>query len=71
MGISGLAGHLINNNIDYSVLITMGSGAMIGGYIGARYTTRFSDKSLKCIIGLVLTVVAVIIFMRVFTYYDL
>lgn len=71
MGISGLTGHLINNNIDYSVLITMGSGAMIGGYIGARYTTRFSDKSLKRIIGLVLTVVAVIMFVRVFTYYDL
>jgi uncharacterized protein len=30
MGIFGLIGHIINNNIDYIVLIIMGSGAMIG-----------------------------------------
>ena len=34
MGISGLIGHIINNNIDYFVLIIMGSSAMIGGYLG-------------------------------------
>lgn len=43
MGISGLIGHIINNNIDYFVFIIMGSSAMIGGYLGARYTNRFSD----------------------------
>ncbi len=35
MGISGLIGHIINNNIDYFVFIIMGSSAMIGGYLGA------------------------------------
>jgi uncharacterized membrane protein YfcA len=66
MGISGLIGHIINNNIDYSVLIIMGSGAMIGGYLGARYTNRFSERSLKRIIGLVLIVVAATMFLRIF-----
>lgn len=66
MGISGLIGHIINNNIDYFVFIIMGSSAMIGGYLGARYTNRFSERSLKRIIGLVLIVVSATMFVRVF-----
>jgi uncharacterized membrane protein YfcA len=66
MGLSGLIGHVINNNIDYFVLIIMGSSAMIGGYLGARYTDRFSERNLKRIIGLVLIVVAATMFLRVF-----
>jgi uncharacterized protein len=66
MGISGLIGHIINHNIDYLVLMIMGSAAILGGYIGARYTNRFSDISLKRMIGLVLIVVAITMFFRVF-----
>ncbi|MGC1134417.1 MAG: sulfite exporter TauE/SafE family protein [Nitrososphaeraceae archaeon] len=66
MGISGLIGHIINHNIDYLVLIIMGSGAMIGGYLGARYTNRFSERILKRLIGIVLIVVAISMFLRVF-----
>jgi uncharacterized membrane protein YfcA len=66
MGISGLIGHIINNNIDYLVLFIMGSGAMIGGYLGARYTNRFSERGLKRLIGMVLIVVAITMFLRVF-----
>jgi uncharacterized membrane protein YfcA len=66
MGMSGLIGHTINHNIDYLVLIIMGSAAMLGGYIGARYTNRFSDTGLKGIIGIVLIVVAITMFLRVF-----
>ena len=33
--------------------MVMGSAAMIGGYLGVRYTNRFSDTSLKRIIGIV------------------
>ena len=56
IGISGFVRHLINNNIDY--LIVIGPAAMIGGYFGVRYTNRFSDKNLKRLIALVLSVVA-------------
>lgn len=66
MGISGLIGHIINNDIDYLVLVIMGSGAMIGGYLGARYTNRFSEGSLKRMIGIVLIVVAITMFSSVF-----
>jgi uncharacterized membrane protein YfcA len=66
MGISGLIGHIINNNIDYFILIIMGSSAMMGGYLGARYTNRFNERSLIRIIGLVLIVVAAAMFFRVY-----
>lgn len=69
MGISGMIGHVINNNIDYLVLTVMGSAAMVGGYLGARYTNRFSDRSLKRIIGIVLIVVAITMFLRAFELY--
>jgi hypothetical protein len=39
---------------------------MSGGYIGARYTNQFSDTSLKRIIGIVLIVVAITMYLRVF-----
>jgi uncharacterized membrane protein YfcA len=66
MGISGLIGHIINNNIDYNVLIIMGSSTMIGGYLGPRHTNRFSEKRLKQIIGIVLIAVAIAMFLRAF-----
>ena len=69
MGISGMIGHIINGNIDYLVLTVMGFAAMVGGYLGARYTNRFSDKSLKRIIGIVLIVVATTMFLRAFEIY--
>ncbi len=65
MGITGVIGHILNNNVDYLILMVMGPGAMLGAYLGARYTNRFSDSSLKFIIGLVLIVVAVSMFGRV------
>jgi uncharacterized membrane protein YfcA len=66
MGIYGLIGHIINHNIDYLVLMIMGSAAMLGGYIGAKYTDRFSDTGLKRIIGIVLIAVAITMLLRVF-----
>jgi uncharacterized membrane protein YfcA len=44
----------------------MGTGAMIGGYLGARYTNRFSEMNLRRLIGLVLIVVAFTMFFRAF-----
>lgn len=66
MGMSGLAGHLINNEVDYLVLATMGPAAMLGGYIGARYTNRFSERNLKRIIGIVLIAVVVSMLSRIY-----
>ena len=51
--------------MDYVILMVMGSGAMLGGYLGARYTNRFDDSSLKFMIGLVLVLVAIFMFFQV------
>jgi len=70
MGITGLIGHVLNNNMDYIILVVMGPGAMVGAYLGARYSNRFSDSSLKFLIGIVLIVVAISMFWRVFLCYN-
>lgn len=64
MGAAGLAGHLLNGQVDLLILAVMGPGAMAGAFIGARYTNRFSARTLKMLIGLVLIPVAVLIFIR-------
>ncbi len=67
MGISGFIGHLVNNEVDFLILIVMGFTAMLGGYIGASFTHSFSERNLKRIIGTVLIVVAITMFIRVAT----
>jgi uncharacterized membrane protein YfcA len=42
----------------------MGSTTMVGGYLGPRYTNRFSERRLKQIIGIVLIAVAITMFVR-------
>lgn len=65
-GVSSLVGHIINGNVDFLIMITMGPAAMLGGYMGAKYTNRFSEGSLKLIIGIVLIVVTGFIIWRIF-----
>ncbi len=62
MGMSGFLGHLINNEVNYIYLIVLGPSAMIGGFLGAKYTNRLSPLTLKKLIGIVLAIVAVVIF---------
>jgi hypothetical protein len=65
MGASGLMGHIIYG-VDYLTLGIMGSTAMVGAYLGARYTNRFSPERLKFLIAIVLIIVAIFMFSRVF-----
>lgn len=55
MGATGLTGHILNNNVDYIILMLMGSNAMTWAYLGARFTNRFSESNLKFLIVLVLS----------------
>lgn len=64
MGAAGLAGHLLNNEVDFLVLGVMGLTAALGAYIGAKYTNRFSASSLKLIIACVLIFVAIVVLLR-------
>ena len=65
-GVFSFVGHLINGNVDFLIIIIMGPAAMLGGYMGAKYTNRFSEGSLKLIIGIVLIVVTGFIIWRIF-----
>ncbi|MDE1769937.1 MAG: hypothetical protein KGI28_05220, partial [Thaumarchaeota archaeon] len=58
-------GHIINNQVDYLTLGITGSTAMVGGYIGAKFTNRLSVGKLKASIGIVLIIVALFMFSRV------
>jgi uncharacterized protein len=62
MGISGFIGHVISNEVNFLYLIILGPSAMIGGFLGARYTNRLSPTNLKRLIGIVLAIVAATIF---------
>jgi len=66
MGASGLVGHIIYGEVDYLTLSIMGSTAMVGAYLGARYTNRFSTERLISLIAIVLVIVAIFMFSRVF-----
>jgi uncharacterized membrane protein YfcA len=65
MGTVGVIGHLMNGNIDYVVLSAMGPPAMLGAFMGAKYTNRINESNLKFIIAMVLSLVAVTMLWRV------
>jgi uncharacterized protein len=67
MGISGFIGHIISNEVNFLYLIVLGPSAMIGGFLGARYTNRLSPTNLKRLIGIVLAIVAAAIFISQIT----
>jgi uncharacterized membrane protein YfcA len=64
MGAAGFTGHLLYGQVDLVILSVMGPAAMAGAFIGARYTNRFSARTLRMLIGLVLIPVAVAMFMK-------
>ena len=67
MGISGFIGHVISNEVNFLYLIVLGPSAMIGGFLGAKYTNRLSPTNLKRLIGIVLAIVAAAIFISQIT----
>jgi uncharacterized membrane protein YfcA len=62
MGMSGFIGHLISNEINLFYLIILGPSAMIGRFLGAKYTNHLSPTTLKKLIGIVLAIVAAVLF---------
>jgi len=62
MGISRFIGHAISNEFNFLYLIILGLSAMIGGFLGTRYSNRLSPTNLKKLIGIVLAIVATNLF---------
>lgn len=65
MGTMGVIGHLLNNIIDYLILTIMGPAAMLGAFMGAKFTNKINESNLKFIISIVLILVAVTMIRRI------
>ena len=46
-------------NIDYSLVVLISIGGMIGGFIGARYLSKISIRKLKVLFGVCMIISAV------------
>jgi uncharacterized membrane protein YfcA len=65
MGTVGVIGHLINSNIDFVILALMGPTAMVGAYLGSKFTNKINESNMKFVISIVLIIIAVSMFLRV------
>ena len=65
MGTIGTLGHLINNNIDFVILALMGPTAMLGAYLGSKFTNKINETNMKFLISIILAVIAMSMLWRV------
>jgi len=64
IGAFGWVGHVLQGEVDYVLLVLMGSAAMIGSYYGAKLTGRVQLTNLILAMGLVLLVVGLFLTVR-------
>ena len=61
LGVAGFAGHLLRSEVEWVVLAVSLVGAIPGAWLGARFTGRLDEGTLKRLIGVALLAVAVAI----------
>ncbi len=66
-GLFGFLGHVLHLEVDLPVLLALGSGRIIGSYLGARQTGRISADSLSRWMGLVMVLTTPPIFWLAYT----
>ena len=66
MGSMGWIGHVARGQVDYPLVVLMGSTAMVGSYLGARLTGRVSLERLVATMGVALLVVGALLVWRAF-----
>ena len=64
MGITGVIGHALNNQVDYRLMVLIGSAAALGSYIGATYTNKIAINKFILILGFVLSIIGIILTLR-------
>ena len=64
IGAFGWVGHVLQGEVDYALLVLMGSAAMIGSYYGAKLTGKVQLTNLILAMGLVLLVVGIFLTAR-------
>jgi uncharacterized protein len=65
MGTIGTLGHLINNNVDFVILALMGPTAILGAYLGSKFTNKINESNMKFLISIILAVIAMSMLWRV------
>ena len=66
MGSLGWVGHVVQGEVDYSLLVLMGAAAMVGSYYGAKLTGRVRLDTLILVMGWVLLVVGPLLIWQAF-----
>ena len=66
-GLFGFIGHILHWRIDFLLLVAMGSMAMLGSYLGAKYTGKVSPGTLRRWMGAVRIITSLPIFWLAYT----
>jgi len=66
-GLFGFLGHLLHLEVDWPVLVILGSTAMLGSYLGAKQTGKVSPQTLTRSMGAVMVASSLPIFWLAYT----
>lgn len=58
--LTGLGGHLVHTQIDWTLAIILAVAAFIGGHLGSKFSMKLPESRVKKVIGIVFIVIAII-----------
>jgi uncharacterized membrane protein len=61
-GLFGFLGHALHLEVDWTVVVILGSTAMLGSYLGAQQTARVSPETLTRWMGGVMVITSLPVF---------
>lgn len=61
VGVSGFAGHLLQGNVDWILVVIVGVPGVIGMVVGTHHANRFDATGLRLFVGLVILLVAPVV----------
>jgi hypothetical protein len=66
-GLFGFVGHLLHLEVDWPLLVILGSTSMVGSYLGAKQTGKVSRRTLMRLMGVVMVVSSLPLFWLAYT----
>ncbi|MEM4310851.1 MAG: sulfite exporter TauE/SafE family protein [Nitrososphaerales archaeon] len=70
MGFFGFLGHITFGQINWLILLVMGGAAMVGGFMGAKYTGIIASWKLKKLLGFILLIVSGVFFFEIYSWFQ-